>query len=61
MTNYICTRTHSDTHTHIYIQRERERKHFTALFKVFHTLLNFTLEVSIDKIMLNKTKYLNHI
>ena len=43
---------------YIYIYRERERKYYTSQSKVLHTLLNVTSEVSIDKIVLNKTKYL---
>ena len=35
-----------------------ERKYYTSQSKVLHTLINVTSEVSIDKIVLNKTKYL---
>ena len=42
----------------IYVYIYRERKYYTSQSKVLHTLLNVTSEVSIDKIVLNKTKYL---
>ena len=51
---------HKYTYIYIYIYRERERqrKYYTSQSKVLHTLLNVTSEASIDKIVLNKTKYL---